>query len=262
MSALQRFEGRVALVTGGARGIGLACAERFAAEGAAVACVDLDPQGLENAAATLRHYGGETATYTCDVTQAEQVHETVRAVLDQWGRIDILVAAAGIYRYQPLDQMTTESWNQILAVNLTGVMLFNRAVALVMIDQRAGSIINLSSMAGKTSFPASSGYSATKSGVIGLTRSVAMELAPLGITANAICPGNVMTEMMKEVAGQNARRDGITSEEWLAGRAGDCPMGRLGEPWEIAALAAFLASDDARYITGQSISIDGGMILS
>jgi NAD(P)-dependent dehydrogenase (short-subunit alcohol dehydrogenase family) len=142
------------------------------------------------------------------------------------------------------------------------VFLSNRAVAPIMMKQRSGSIINISSMAGKTSWPASAEYSASKSGVIGLTRSVAMELAPYGATANAVCPGNTRTEMVEYVAATIAAREGISPEEWLRQRAKDCPMGRFAEPWEIAGVVAFLASEDSRYLTGQAIEVDGGMVMS
>jgi NAD(P)-dependent dehydrogenase (short-subunit alcohol dehydrogenase family) len=128
--------------------------------------------------------------------------------------------------------------------------------------QKGGSIINISSMAGKTSWPASAEYSASKSGVIGLTRSVAMEMAPFGPTANAVCPGNTLTEMVRGVAEKVGKLDGLTGEEWLRKRAEDSPLKRLAEPWEIAGVVAFLASADARYITGQAIEVDGGFIMS
>jgi NAD(P)-dependent dehydrogenase (short-subunit alcohol dehydrogenase family) len=182
--------------------------------------------------------------------------------MSKWGRVDVLVAAAGIYSGSPLVEVSLAQWQRLLDINLTGVFLCNQAVAPILMTQKSGSIINISSMAGKTSWPASAEYSASKSGVIGLTRSVAMELAPYGATANAICPGNTMTEMVKYVASQVAPRDGITVEEWLQMRANDCPMKRLAEPWEIAGVAAFLASPDARYLTGQAIEVDGGMVMS
>ncbi|MCA9948310.1 MAG: SDR family oxidoreductase, partial [Anaerolineales bacterium] len=153
-------------------------------------------------------------------------------------------------------------WRRTIEINLTGTFLTNQAVAPVMIKQGSGSIINLSSMAGKTSWPASAEYSASKSGVIGLTRSVAMELAAHGATANAVCPGNTLTDMVRGVAGKVGALDGMSGEEWLQMRANDCPMKRLAQPWEIAGVIAFLASADARYLTGQAIEVDGGMILS
>ena len=183
-------------------------------------------------------------------------------MMEKWGRVDILVAAAGIYTGSPLLEVPLKQWQRVIDTNLTGVFLSNQAVAPVMIAQKSGSIINISSMAGKTSWPASAEYSASKSGVIGLTRSVAMELAPYGATANAICPGNTLTDMVRIVAAQISPRDGLTPEEWLQLRTNDCPMKRMAEPWEIAGVAAFLASPDARYLTGQAIEVDGGMVMS
>jgi len=180
----------------------------------------------------------------------------------KWGRVDVLVAAAGIYTGTPLPQVSLKQWQRLIDINLTGVFLSNQAVAQIMMNQKSGSIINISSMAGKTSFPASAEYSASKSGVIGLTRSVAMDLAPYAVTANAVCPGNTLTEMVKNVATEVGSRDGMTAEEWLQLRANECPMKRLAEPWEIAGAVAFLASQDSRYITGQAIEVDGGMVMS
>lgn len=259
---LKRFTGQVAIVTGAANGIGRACALRFAQEGANVACLDISEESNEATAAQCQAEGVEALALHCNVTDPNSVRFAIEAAIDEWQRLDILVAAAGIYSGSPLPEVSLKQWQRLIDINLTGVFLCNQAVAPLMITQKAGSIINISSMAGKTSFPASAEYSASKSGVIGLTRSVAMELAPHGITANAICPGNTITEMVREVAKQVGAQDGLSVEEWLAQRAAECPMKRMAEPWEIAGVAAFLASNDARYITGQSIEVDGGMVMS
>jgi NAD(P)-dependent dehydrogenase (short-subunit alcohol dehydrogenase family) len=158
--------------------------------------------------------------------------------------------------------VTLKQWQRLIDINLTGVFLCNQAVAPTMMAQRSGSIINISSMAGKTSWPSTAEYSASKTGVIGLTRSVAMELAPYGVTVNAVCPGNTLTDMVRSVAARQGEQLGMTGEEWLEMRANDCPMNRLAEPWEIAGVCAFLASQDARYITGQALEVDGGLVMS
>jgi NAD(P)-dependent dehydrogenase (short-subunit alcohol dehydrogenase family) len=235
---------------------------RFAQEGANVLCLDVNDPANEAAAQECRQYGVEALAMHCDVTREEDIERAVQVAMERWGRIDVLVAAAGIYRGAPLPEVSLKQWQLVIDVNLTGVFLSNRAVAPIMMKQRSGSIINISSMAGKTSWPASAEYSASKSGVIGLTRSVAMELAPYGATANAVCPGNTRTEMVEYVAATIAAREGISPEEWLSLRAKDCPMGRFAEPWEIAGVVAFLASEDSRYLTGQAIEVDGGMVMS
>jgi NAD(P)-dependent dehydrogenase (short-subunit alcohol dehydrogenase family) len=259
---LQRFNEHVAIVTGAAGGIGKACALRFAQEGANVACLDVKMAGAEETAAECRKEGAGALAMLCNVTEPASVNAAVIEVMQTWGRIDVLVAAAGIYTGGLLADVSLKQWQRLIDINLTGVFVCNQAVAAVMKQHKRGSIINISSMSGKTSWAGTLEYSASKSGVIGLTRSVAMELAPHGVTANAVCPGNTKTELVMDAARQNAPADGITPEEWLQRRANDCPMKRMAEPWEIAALCAFLASDDARYITGQSIEIDGGMIMS
>jgi len=195
------------------------------------------------------------------VREADQLASAVQQVLDAWGRIDIWVNNAGAYSGQPLLEVPLEAWNETVDTNFTGVYLGCRAVAPVMREQRSGRIINLSSMAGRTSWPATAEYSASKSAVIGLTRSVALDMAPYGVTVNAICPGNTLTDMVRQVAAAVGPREGLTAKEWLQQRAADCPLGRLATPEEIAGPVAFLASEEARYFTGQSISIDGGMVL-
>jgi NAD(P)-dependent dehydrogenase (short-subunit alcohol dehydrogenase family) len=261
-TTLRRFPGQVAIVTGAGNGIGQACVTRFAQEGARVACLDMNDAANERTAQRCREYGAEAIALHCNVAQEADVRGCVDQVMQRWGRVDALVAAAGIYTGGLLGEVTLKQWTRLLEINLTGVFLCNQAVAPILTQQRRGSIINISSMSGKTSWPGTHEYSASKSGVIGLTRSVAMELAPYGANVNAVCPGNTKTELVLNAARQNAPRDGLTVDEGLARRAQDCPMGRRAEPWEIAALSAFLASDDARYITGQAIEIDGGMVMS
>ena len=258
----RRFPGQVAVITGAARGIGKACALRFAQEGANVVCLDLLAGENETAAAECAALGAEMLALACDVTDPESLRGCIQTALERWGRIDVLVTAAGIYSGSPLSEVTLSQWQCLIDINLTGVFLCNQAVAPAMTEQRSGSIINISSMAGKTSWPSTAEYSASKTGVIGLTRSVAMELAPHGVTVNAVCPGNTLTDMVRSVAAKQGEPLGMSADEWLQMRANDCPMNRLAEPWEVAGVCAFLASEDSRYITGQAIEVDGGLVMS
>ena len=183
---MKRFVGQVAVITGAATGIGQACALRFAEEGANVACLDVNDAANEATAAKCRSLGIEALALHCNVVDPESVKEAFDQAVNKWGRIDVLVASAGIYTGSPLAEVPLKQWQRTIDVNLTGTFLCNQAVTPVMMKQKSGSIINIASMAGKTSWPASAEYSASKSGVIGLTRSVAMELAPFAATANAI----------------------------------------------------------------------------
>lgn len=264
MYTIKRFEDKVVAVTGGAKGIGKGCCLRFAAEGARVAVLDLAIQEAAEVAAECERLSGQAAlALRCDVSARESVDAAFTAVVEAWGSIDIVVASAGIYSGQPLVEVPLSAWQKVIDIDLTGVFLTNQAAAKVMMRQDCGgAIINISSMAGKTSWPASAQYSAAKSGVIGLTRSVAMELAPYGVTTNAVCPGNTMTEMVAGVAKTIADRDGLTPGEWLKLRSQDCPMKRFATVDEIAGVVAFLASPDAAYINGQAIEVDGGMVMS
>lgn len=257
-----RFAGQVAVITGAAGGIGGACALRFAQEQARVACLDIDAAGNAAIAAQCQELGVDACAIACDVRNADDVAAAVAAVMARWGQIDILVASAGVYTGDPLATLALEQWRNTLEINLTGAFLCNRAVAPILMQRGRGSIINISSMAGKTSWPASAEYSSSKSGLIGLTRSVAMELAPYGATANAVCPGNTLTGMVRRVSAIIGARDGMNGDDWLAMRARDCPLGRLAQPWEMAGVVAFLASEDARYLTGQALEVDGGMVMS
>lgn len=258
----KRFSNQVAIITGAAQGIGQACALRFAREGANVACLDVAGGTNEGTASECRQLDVDAFALHCDVTEPESIASAVQTAVDRWGRVDVLVAAAGIYESCPLAQVELSQWQRSIDINLTGVFLCNQAVAPFLMTQRSGSIINISSMAGKTARPGSAAYSASKTGVIGLTRSVAMELAPYGVTVNAVCPGATLSEMLRNVASQRSTREGVTVEEWLQKRADACPMNRLAEPWEIAGVVAFLASEDSRYLTGQAIEVDGGTVMT
>jgi len=257
----KRFEGNVVLITGSATGLGEACAIRFAEEGANIICIDINENENIKTVDTCKKLGVKAVSYIRDVTDRSGAEEIVSSVIEEFGKMDTLVCSAGLYTGSTIEEVTIEQWDQIIDINLTGTFLYNKAVGPIMKSQKSGSIINISSMAGKTSWEASFEYSASKSGVIGLTRSMAMELAPYGATVNALCPGNTLTTMVKSVAKQIGDRDGMTGQEWLDMRANDCPMKRLAEPWEMAGITAFLASNDSRYITGQSLSADGGMVL-
>ncbi len=259
---IARFGDKVVVVTGSATGIGEATMTRFASEGAAA--VGLDTNLNQNAAtvAAINRSGGEAFAIECDVRSEGSQKRAMAEVVERYGRIDVLVASAGIYAGSALVDVPLERWRNIEAVNLTGVLISNKLVAATMIDQESGSIINIASMAAKTSWPHSAEYSATKSGVLGITRSVAMELGPHGVTVNAVCPGNTITDMVRVVASEIGETLDMTGDEWLEMRANDTALKRLAEPWEVAGVVAFLASEDARYITGQSIEVDGGLILS
>ncbi len=258
---MKRFTNKVVIITGAARGIGKACAERFAVEGAKVAILDIDDTAAcETAAAIFSE--DEMLPLCCDVREPESVQAAVQTVLETWGRIDMLVANAGVYRAAPLTEMKLEDWKLVLDVNLTGVMLCCQAVAPTMIAQKSGSIVVMSSMGAKTSWPATAAYSASKSGELGLMRSVAQELGCYNINCNAVCLGHADTAMMHAVDCRICEEACWEEGTYLEQLAERNPMRRLGTVEEVAALVAFLASEEARYINGQAIEIDGGLVMS
>ena len=254
---MRRFENQVAVITGGARGIGKACAARFAAEGARVAVLDIDQAAAEAAAGEFGGLG-----LRCDISDHASVHACVQQVIERWARIDVLVANAGVYRGGPLTDDLLDDWRLVLETNLTGTYLSCHAVAGQMTAQKSGSIVVMSSMAAKTSWPNSAAYSAAKTGGIGLVRSVAMELGPHNINCNAVCLGHADTEMMRAVDRSVCAENGWEPGTYLKELADSNPMKRLATLEETAALVAFLASAEARYINGQSIEIDGGRIMA
>ena len=245
-----KLTGQVAIVTGGARGIGREIALALAREGADIALFDVNPQTLDQTAAELRAIGRRAEGFTVDVTDGKQVDDGVAKVLDKLGRIDILINNAGITKDGLLIRMDDAQWDRVLDINLKGTFLCTRAAAKHMLKQRRGRIVSIASIVGLIGNPGQANYAASKAGIIGLTKSVAKELASRGITCNAIAPGFIKTEMTDALPEQAKQR----LQEAI-------PMGTLGEPWDVAQAALFLVSDAARYITGQVLVVDGGLAM-
>ncbi|HEU5189557.1 MAG TPA: SDR family NAD(P)-dependent oxidoreductase [Methylomirabilota bacterium] len=237
--------GRAALVTGAARGIGLAIARRLAADGARVAVLDLDRAGAEAAAKTL---GPEVLALTADVTRSAEVDAAVAAVVRRWGRLDVLVNNAGITgRSFPIWELSDEDWARVIDVDLASVFYGCRAAVKVMLPQGGGRIINIASIAGKEGNPTLVPYSTAKAGVIGLTKAVAKEVATRGILVNAVAPAVIGTELLQQM--ERSTVDFLVSK---------IPMGRVGRPEEVAALVAWLASDECSFSTGAVYDLSGG----
>lgn len=246
----QRLHGQVALITGASRGIGRAVALALAAEGANVVVnYASSSTAADEVVAAITGMGNEAIALQADVSKADQVDALLSTVMEKWGRVDVLVNNAGITRDTLLLRMKPEEWQAVIDLNLTGVFLCTRAVSKVMLKQRSGRIINISSVAGQMGNPGQANYSAAKAGVIGFTKTVAKELASRGITVNAVAPGFITTDMTND----------LKSEEILK----YIPLGRYGQPEEVAGLVKFLAADAAAaYITGQVMNVDGGMVMA
>jgi 3-oxoacyl-[acyl-carrier protein] reductase len=244
-----RFEGKTAVVTGAARGIGFQCARQLAAGGATVVLVDVLEDALKHAAETLAAEGAaKVLTYKTDVTDEAAVEKMLDEVAEKCGRLDILVNNAGITRDDLLLRMDAQMWDLVMAVNLKGTFLMTKHAARHMLRQRYGRIVNLASVSGLVGNPGQANYSASKAGVVGFTRTVARELAKRGITCNAVAPGFIKTDMT-DVLPEKAKEMALAA----------IPMQRMGTPAEVAAVVAFLASDDAAYVTGHVLPVDGGM---
>jgi 3-oxoacyl-[acyl-carrier protein] reductase len=238
----------MAIVTGASRGIGKAIALALAGAGAKVACVARSADKLKETVDEITAAGGTAEVHPCDVTNSEAVSKLVEGLAEKWGQIDVVVNNAGITKDTLIPRMTDEQWDDVIATNLRSVFLFTRAASLAMMRKRTGRIINISSVSGIMGNPGQANYSASKAGIIGLTRTVARELAGRNITVNAICPGFIASEM---TAAMGAALDEMIKEK--------IPLKRLGEAQEIADAVLYLASDSAAYMTGEILTIDGGL---
>jgi 3-oxoacyl-[acyl-carrier protein] reductase len=246
-----RFEGKTAIVTGGSRGIGRACVAQLAAEGATVAFVyNSNQAAADSLVAELGGKGCQIRAVQADVRDLQRAHQIVDQLFDEWKKIDVLVNSAGIVQDGLLGAMTADQWNGVIATNLGGTFNYCHAVTQPMMMMRSGSIVNLSSTAAEFAARGQVNYAASKGGINGLTHALAKELAPRKVRVNAVAPGMIETDMSQVVRGI----------------AGDqikniIPMKRIGKPEEIARVVAFLASDDASYLTGQVLRVDGGLSL-
>lgn len=248
---MKRLENKVAIITGGAAGIGKATAQRFLQEGAQVMIWDIDTAKGEATVAEFQAAGWQQVHFMqVNTTSLEAVTAACQAVHEQFGRIDILINNAGITRDASLKKITEEQWDQVIQVNLSGVFYCTKAVYPYMAEQQFGRILNASSVVGLYGNFGQTNYVATKAGVIGMTKTWAKEFGRKGITVNAVAPGFIHTEMMDTIP-----------TEILDGIRNKTPLGRLGKPEEVANLYLFLASDEAAFITGATFSVDGGVVL-
>lgn len=246
-----RLENQVAIVTGAGRGIGHAIARRLAEEGARVAVVSRSDTNAQRTADEINAFRAEAAwAYGIDVADSQAVQEACAQILEHFGRIDILVNNAGVTRDGLSLRMSMEDWDTVINTNLRGAFSFAQAAMRTMVKQRSGCIINISSVAGLIGNPGQANYAASKAGLIGLTKTLARELASRGITVNAVAPGFITTDMTQELP-----------DKVKQAALENIPLRRFGQPEDIAGAVAFLASPEAKYITGQVLTVDGGMVM-
>jgi len=247
-----RLKDRIAIVTGGASGMGFAIASKFASEGAKVVIIDIAGDKAEEAAQKIRSEGREVIAFQGDVTSRERIQEIVSNVLEKYGKIDILVNNVGIYRGKPFWEEPLDIWELLFKVNVLGIVIPSQIIVPHMIERKNGVIINISSKAAIVGEPGHAAYTASKGAVLSLTRAMAVELAPYNIRVNAICPGPTETPLLFAVTDEKERKR-------MASR---CILGRLAKPEDIAGAALYLASDEASYVTGQALIVDGGMSIT
>jgi 3-oxoacyl-[acyl-carrier protein] reductase len=245
-----QLKDRIAVVTGAGRGIGAAIAKTFAREGATVVCVSRTEKNSQAIADEIIAAGGQALPVAADVSDPAAAAATMDATLAKFGGVDILVNNAGVTRDTLLMRMSEEDWDVVMQTNLKGAFLWTRAATKIMVKRRWGRVINISSVAGLMGNAGQANYAASKAGLVGFTKSVARELASRNITANAIAPGFILSDMTSVLP------DAIKEKVVAA-----IPMSRFGEPTDIAAAALFLAGESGRYITGQVITVDGGMVM-
>ncbi|MBI3957727.1 MAG: SDR family oxidoreductase [Chloroflexi bacterium] len=249
---MRRFEDQVAIVTGAANGIGAATARRLAGEGAAVVVADMDAAGAAHVVETIREAGGLATFVPVDVTSRAGVEALLTAALAAYGRVDVLANIAGVAYDEPFLEITDEKWKRTLDINLTGVFLCSQVVARHMAAHKiAGRIVNMASTNGLVGEADLAHYNASKFGVVGLTMTMAIELAPLNIRVNSVCPGLIKTRLTQPA---------LVDPRWVEGYLKKIPLNRFGEPEEVAAAVAYLASQDSGFITGHQLVIDGGQL--
>lgn len=244
-----RLEGKVAAVTGAGRGIGYAIACTLAREGAAVVVSDIDLRAAQKAEKDIEATGGQSVSLKVDVTNREDAECLAKRAVESFQRLDILVNNAGVYPSAPICEIKEEEWDRVMAVNLKGVFLCSQAAAQQMIRQRSGVIVNIASVDGKTRTTGNAHYAAAKAGVMSFTRSLASEMACYGICVNAVAPGWIGTETLLK-----------DSDRWKKAIE-EIPVGRLGKPEDVAEAVLFLVSDDAKYITGETLDVNGGIVM-
>ncbi|MBI5601902.1 MAG: 3-oxoacyl-ACP reductase FabG [Deltaproteobacteria bacterium] len=248
-----RLQDKVALVTGAGRGIGRAIAERFAVEGARVVVNDVNGESAQETVEMIKTQGGTAAPIEGDTSQETHVERMVQFVVDTYGGLDILVNNAGVEIWKPIHEMTAQEWDRIMGINLRGVFLVSKhAVRQMLSRNRAGQIVNMASVAGLVSFPGLGAYSTSKHGVIGLTKTMALELRPHNIRVNAVCPAFIDTDMAGRLL-ELLKSQGLPQDDLLMQN-----QGRLGHPGEVANLALFLASDESSFMSGAAVPIDNG----
>ena len=258
---MTRFVDKVVLITGAGRGIGRAMALRFAREGANIVAADIKPALAESTAAAVNELGRQCLPLTVDVRQQGDIQRLVAQAVEQFRRIDVLCNNAGVLRFQDLFDITEADWDFVNDVNTKGVFFVMQAVAREMVKRRSGKIVNTASISGKQPEPQFLHYGVSKAGVIHMTKSAAVVLAPYNINVNAICPGTTVTDMSLMATAGRAKIMGVSIEEAIKAREAQIPIGRRNQPDDIAAMAAFLASPDADQITGQAFNVDGGLVM-
>ena len=247
---MNNLENKVGIVTGASRGIGKSIAEELAKSGAKVVCVSRTENAIKEVANNINSNGGEAIAITCDISDPASFGELIKTVAGQFGSVDILVNNAGITKDNLIMRMSDDDWSAVIDTNLKGAFNGTKAVTRQMMKQRSGRIINISSVVGLTGNAGQANYSASKAGLIGLTKATAKELASRGITANCIAPGYIETDMTNQLS-DNIKQALIKQ----------IPLGRIGQGTDIAHAVCFLASDEAGYITGQTLTVDGGMVM-
>ncbi len=250
MTGMEQFKDKIVLVTGAARGLGRAIAEKFAAQGANVAVCDLNREWLADTEKAIAGLGRQALALAADVSNPEHVQAALEAVIKQFGRLDVMVNNAGITKDGFLVRMSEADWDAVININLKGTFLFTKQAAKVMMKQKSGAIVNVASIIGLIGNAGQANYGASKAGVIALTKSAARELASRNIRVNAVAPGFIETRMT-EVLPEEIRQKMLAA----------IPMGRFGKPEDVANVVLFLAGQDAAYMTGQVLTISGGMVM-